>query len=64
MTTDPLEVTCPACRNPREKVKRGTPWYPFCSRECRERDLGAWASESYRIPGEPLRHKHAAERVD
>jgi endogenous inhibitor of DNA gyrase (YacG/DUF329 family) len=24
-------------------------WRPFCSRRCREHDLGAWASESYRM---------------
>ena len=26
------------------------PWRPFCSERCRQSDLGAWASESYRIP--------------
>jgi endogenous inhibitor of DNA gyrase (YacG/DUF329 family) len=25
------------------------PYRPFCSRRCREADLGAWASESYRV---------------
>ncbi len=24
---------------------------PFCSRRCREADLGNWAMEKYRIPG-------------
>jgi len=27
---------------------------PFCSDRCRLLDLGEWASERYRIPGEPL----------
>ncbi len=42
---------CPTCRTP-------TPWEdnphrPFCSERCRLRDLGAWASEAYRIPEKP-----------
>ncbi len=27
------------------------PWRPFCSERCKLIDLGAWASEEYRIPG-------------
>jgi uncharacterized protein len=26
-------------------------WRPFCSERCRLVDLGAWATESYRIAG-------------
>jgi endogenous inhibitor of DNA gyrase (YacG/DUF329 family) len=26
------------------------PFRPFCSERCRLMDLGAWATESYRIP--------------
>lgn len=29
-----------------------SPHRPFCSERCRLLDLGAWASESYRIPAE------------
>jgi hypothetical protein len=25
-------------------------WRPFCSERCKMIDLGAWATESYRIP--------------
>jgi hypothetical protein len=28
-------------------------WRPFCSERCRSLDLGAWASESYRVPTRP-----------
>ena len=24
---------------------------PFCSQRCRQLDLGAWASDAYRVPG-------------
>jgi hypothetical protein len=27
---------------------------PFCSKRCRLIDLGAWASESHRIKGDPI----------
>jgi endogenous inhibitor of DNA gyrase (YacG/DUF329 family) len=29
------------------------PHRPFCSERCRVKDLGAWATESYRIPAKP-----------
>jgi endogenous inhibitor of DNA gyrase (YacG/DUF329 family) len=42
-------VSCPRCAT---KVIWSTenPWRPFCSEHCKTMDLGAWASESYRIP--------------
>jgi endogenous inhibitor of DNA gyrase (YacG/DUF329 family) len=27
-------------------------WRPFCSERCKIQDLGRWASDAYRIPGE------------
>jgi endogenous inhibitor of DNA gyrase (YacG/DUF329 family) len=27
------------------------PWRPFCSERCKMIDLGAWASEEYKVPG-------------
>ncbi len=29
------------------------PCRPFCSERCRTLDLGAWSTESYRVPEEP-----------
>lgn len=43
---------CPTCRRPVEWD--GNPHRPFCSERCRLVDLGNWAAERYRIPGEPL----------
>ncbi len=42
-------VPCPRCGAlaPYSPENR---WRPFCSERCRTIDLGAWASESYRIP--------------
>jgi endogenous inhibitor of DNA gyrase (YacG/DUF329 family) len=43
------QVACPGCGAPAE-YSPANPWRPFCSERCRLVDLGAWASESYRIP--------------
>jgi endogenous inhibitor of DNA gyrase (YacG/DUF329 family) len=45
-------VPCPRCGTlaafgPQNK------WRPFCSERCRSLDLGAWASEQYRVPTRP-----------
>ena len=42
-------VACPTCGEP-VAYSPANPWRPFCSERCRLADLGAWASESYRIP--------------
>jgi hypothetical protein len=52
-TKSAATVSCPHCG-------KAVPWAaaslfrPFCSERCRLIDLGAWASESHRIPGENL----------
>jgi endogenous inhibitor of DNA gyrase (YacG/DUF329 family) len=48
----PPEVNCPACGKS-TVFDAANPWRPFCSERCRITDLGAWASESYRIPAKP-----------
>jgi endogenous inhibitor of DNA gyrase (YacG/DUF329 family) len=42
-------VNCPQCGEPVEWSPANR-HRPFCSERCRVIDLGAWASESYRIP--------------
>lgn len=44
-------VPCPHCRKP-TPFAPANPWRPFCSERCRSLDLGAWASEEYRMPAE------------
>jgi endogenous inhibitor of DNA gyrase (YacG/DUF329 family) len=41
-------VSCPRCAKP---VPWGpeSPFRPFCSERCKLIDLGAWASEEYRV---------------
>ena len=47
----PLTIDCPTCGAP---VEWGavSPFRPFCSDRCKLIDLGAWASEAYRVPVE------------
>lgn len=46
-------VPCPSCRRP-AVFDPSNRWRPFCSERCRQVDLGAWASEGYRVPTRPL----------
>jgi uncharacterized protein len=45
-----VSIKCPTCR--KETQLAGNPFRPFCSERCKMIDLGTWASEGYRIPGE------------
>ena len=47
----PLVVKCPTCGKP-VTWDENAKWRPFCSERCRLIDLGEWASESHRIPGD------------
>jgi len=51
--SEPTVVACPTCG--KEVVwNEDSKWRPFCSERCKLIDLGEWASESHRIPGEEL----------
>ena len=46
-------IHCPTCN--KELVwDKNNPYRPFCSERCKLIDLGEWASESHRIPGEEV----------
>ena len=45
----PKSVACPTCGTEVPWVPENK-FRPFCSERCKLIDLGAWASESYRIP--------------
>lgn len=46
-----LEVKCPTCGKP-VRWDESSPFRPFCCERCRLIDLGEWANEEKRIPGE------------
>jgi len=58
--TDPRKVACPACGKPAVYAP-SNPFRPFCCERCRLTDLGAWATESYRVPAEPSEEDGPAE---
>ena len=44
-------VKCPQCQ--KEVIwSPDYPYRPFCSQRCQTLDLGAWASEDYKLPTE------------
>ncbi|MDR3351805.1 MAG: DNA gyrase inhibitor YacG [Zoogloeaceae bacterium] len=47
--TPARRITCPQCGASTE-WRPENPWRPFCSERCKLIDLGAWESESYRLP--------------
>jgi uncharacterized protein len=42
-------VTCPSCKGA-SVFAPSNKWRPFCCERCKDHDLGAWASESFRLP--------------
>jgi endogenous inhibitor of DNA gyrase (YacG/DUF329 family) len=46
------EVPCPTCGKATPFAPSNR-WRPFCSERCRNHDLGAWASERYRVAAPP-----------
>ncbi|MGC9560968.1 DNA gyrase inhibitor YacG [Brachymonas sp.] len=50
-------VTCPQCGGP-SLYAPSNPYRPFCSKRCKQIDLGAWANEDYRV------HPTSSEATD
>ncbi|MDM4767698.1 DNA gyrase inhibitor YacG [Pelomonas sp. SE-A7] len=48
----PRIVSCPSCGGD-SVFAPSNQWRPFCSERCRHIDLGAWASESFRVEASP-----------
>lgn len=48
MTAGPCTVPCPRCGKPVAWVLENS-FRPFCSERCKTVDLGAWATERYRV---------------
>jgi len=49
MPDEPRIVACPTCGAPVSWTPESA-WRPFCSKRCKMIDLGAWATERYRVP--------------
>lgn len=44
-------VPCPTCSGD-SLYAAANPYRPFCSARCKGIDLGAWASENFRVPAD------------
>jgi endogenous inhibitor of DNA gyrase (YacG/DUF329 family) len=53
-------VTCPTCGCD-SVYAAANPFRPFCSERCKNIDLGAWASESFRMPATGLPEDQIAD---
>ena len=62
MTTK-VDFTCPIC-NKHTKLTPENPHRPFCSDRCTLIDLGDWADESRKIPGETINPDNLDSNAD
>jgi endogenous inhibitor of DNA gyrase (YacG/DUF329 family) len=51
LSTPSKKVTCPTCGG-KSVYDVNNAFRPFCSERCKNIDLGAWASESFRVPSD------------
>jgi endogenous inhibitor of DNA gyrase (YacG/DUF329 family) len=51
VSMEPKLVPCPACGG-YSIYAASNAYRPFCSERCKSADLGAWASEAFRVPTE------------
>jgi endogenous inhibitor of DNA gyrase (YacG/DUF329 family) len=59
----PKRVACPTCGGD-SIYASSNPFRPFCSERCKNVDLGAWASESFRVPVKHLAEDQLTDAVD
>ncbi|MEZ7911068.1 MAG: DNA gyrase inhibitor YacG [Propionivibrio sp.] len=64
MSAPAKKIRCPQCGG-ESLWSPENRWRPFCSERCKLIDLGAWASEEYRVPvqeqdSDPLSASEAA----
>ncbi len=55
MNSEPVKpriVPCPSCGGD-STYSSGNAYRPFCSARCKGIDLGAWASEGFKLAAEP-----------
>jgi endogenous inhibitor of DNA gyrase (YacG/DUF329 family) len=63
IAASPKRVRCPTCGGD-SVYASSNPFRPFCSERCKNIDLGAWASESFRMPVNTLPEDQLTEAVD
>ncbi len=51
------KISCPTCGK-KNTWRTENKFRPFCSERCKLIDLGEWANESRKIPGDPIDPNH------
>ncbi|MCK9605304.1 MAG: DNA gyrase inhibitor YacG [Methylomonas sp.] len=59
----PPIVACPTCKTPVPWVAEQT-FKPFCSQRCKLIDLGDWATEAHKIPGQSVSTEFDIDSLD
>lgn len=54
------DIHCPTCGK-KNTWQPDNPFRPFCCERCKLIDLGDWAAEKHRVPGEPADPKNNPE---
>lgn len=57
-----MKIRCPICK--KMTTWEENPWRPFCSERCKLIDLGAWASDEYKIPGKKEEEEDEEEKEE
>ncbi|MDE0961040.1 MAG: DNA gyrase inhibitor YacG [Planctomycetota bacterium] len=52
---------CPVCSDPESPITDQADSFPFCSERCRDRDLGGWLRNQYKIGSRPVESDDFAE---
>jgi hypothetical protein len=56
-----MKLKCPICKEPTDSET--TEEFPFCSKRCREHDLGNWATGKYKI-AVPMMDESELEEIE
>jgi uncharacterized protein len=56
-----MKLKCPICKQTVDS--EASPEFPFCSERCRERDLGNWAMEKYKV-AVPMMDESEPEEIE
>jgi endogenous inhibitor of DNA gyrase (YacG/DUF329 family) len=56
-----MKLKCPICKQPVDSDTDSE--FPFCSDRCRERDLGNWAMEKYKV-AVPMMDESEPEEIE
>lgn len=62
MTDSTSTPQCPIC-NVEVESRPANKTFPFCSRRCKDEDLGKWLGGHYSMPGRPASPEEFAEEI-